>query len=334
MSTNKNSKRRRTIFITIGVLLIAIGSVIGANYDRIAIQAAPKKQATSSRTEESTKASNFMWQTLHGGDYEKIPQVLTALTSAYLRDPNDAVTASHIGFMHMWRLVERVRLDNIPPTIMDHAVLARRYFQEAVALNPADARYLGFLGSATLAEGGIHRDQRIIRRGYFMLKDAIKAWPEFNLFTAGYSLSRQPADSPQFKEALDYQWRNVDACAKQKMNRQDPDFSNFSIDTLSQGDPRACGNGPIAPHNWEGFFLNLGDMLVKSGDWQDAQKAYRNAQRHPAYASWTFRNVLEQRIEQAEANVALFNQADNQNKKGTSRPMIASEFACVACHMN
>ena len=37
--------------------------------------------------------------------------------------------------------------------ITDEAVLARRYFQEAVALHPHDARYLGFLGSTQLAEG-------------------------------------------------------------------------------------------------------------------------------------------------------------------------------------
>ena len=34
-----------------------------------------------------------------------------------------------------------------------------------------------------------------------------------------------------------------------------------------EGARRACWNSRIAPHNLEGFFLNMGDMLVKSGDW-------------------------------------------------------------------
>jgi hypothetical protein len=33
------------------------------------------------------------------------------LTAAYLEDPRDAETAAHLGFSHVWRLSERVRLD-------------------------------------------------------------------------------------------------------------------------------------------------------------------------------------------------------------------------------
>jgi hypothetical protein len=36
-------------------------------------------------------------------------------------------------------------MDSVPATITDDILLARRYFQEAVTLNPADARTLGFL---------------------------------------------------------------------------------------------------------------------------------------------------------------------------------------------
>jgi hypothetical protein len=92
--------------------------------------------------------------------------------AAYLTNPADAVSASHIGWLHIWRLAERQRLTTIPATITDDAILARRYFQEAVALNPADARYLGFLAAAVLAEGQIHQDEKLTRRGYFMLLDA------------------------------------------------------------------------------------------------------------------------------------------------------------------
>lgn len=82
--------------------------------------------------------------------------------------------------------------------------------------------------------------------------------PEFNLFTGGYVFSRLPADSPQFQEGLAWQWRTLDHC-------------------IEEGKKRACWNSWIAPHNLEGFFLNMGDMLVKSGDWQMAQKIYANA---------------------------------------------------------
>jgi hypothetical protein len=37
-----------------------------------------------------------------------------------------------------------------------------------------------------VADGGIHKDEKLTRKGYFMLRDSNQAWPEFNLFTAGY----------------------------------------------------------------------------------------------------------------------------------------------------
>ena len=71
-----------------------------------------------------------------------------ALKAAYLANPNDAVTAAHIGWLHIWRLSERARLGHgVGPDITDHAVLARKYFEEAVRLHPGEARYLGFYAS-------------------------------------------------------------------------------------------------------------------------------------------------------------------------------------------
>ena len=68
-------------------------------------------------------------------------------------------------------------------------MVARRYFQEAVKLDPSDARYLSFLAGHTEVEGNLHKDEKLTREGYLMLLDSIKAWPEFNLFTAGYVMS-------------------------------------------------------------------------------------------------------------------------------------------------
>ncbi len=73
----------------------------------------------------------------------------------------------------------------------------------------------------------------------------------------------------------------------------------------------------------------MGDMLVKSGDWQTAQKIYENAKRTKEYPSWKYQAVLDDRIKQAQANVALFN-APNETPK--ARIMINSEFSCMACH--
>jgi hypothetical protein len=52
------------------------------------------------------------------------------------------------------------------------------------------------LQSPSDREHKLCQDEKLTYQGYFMLLDAIKAWPEFNLFTAGFVMSRLPADSP------------------------------------------------------------------------------------------------------------------------------------------
>jgi hypothetical protein len=320
-------------YLALGAIVLAIiGVLFAKNYHWVAVQLAPGKQPATARSESAKKADALFWETLHGGEYEKIPQVLVALTAAYLENPSDAVTAAHVGFMHMWRLTERARMKSPPPTITDHAVLARKYFQEAVTLDPSDPRYLGFLGSATLAEGGIHRNEKIIRSGYYTLLDAIEAWPAFNLFTAGYSMSRQPVDSPQYRKALEWQWRSLDVCAKEKVDRQNPDFSRYGALVRTETEKRVCANSWIAPHNHEGFFLNMGDMLVKAGNWQTARNIYAVAKISPDYANWKFRGVLEDRITEAQVNVARFNEPDRPGETRKLPIMVNSEFSCMGCH--
>ena len=318
--------------------LAAVASLLLAGCGAVAVQMAPDKKPSATRSEAAVKADALFWQTLHGGQYEAIPAAMTAMKGAYLQDPRDAVSAARIGWLHIWRLAESSRMATLTPQITDDVILARRYFQEAAALNPAEARYQGFLGSTLLAEGSIHQDEKLTRQGYFTLLAAIEAWPEFNLFTAGYTMSNQPAGSDRFKQALDWQWKTLDLCAGETVDRRNPDFARYMKLATTEGQKRVCWNSWIAPHNFEGFFLNMGDMLVKSGDWQTAQKIYANARHSPDYASWKFAAVLDQRIARAEANVAAFTAPQRRAPAATgsaeapARMMFSTAFACSGCH--
>jgi hypothetical protein len=322
--------RLRKAAIACLCVLAIVGVAVWIYWDQIAVLLAPKKEVAVTRSEDALNADELFWQTFHNGEYNMIPHALDVLTAAYLETPNDAVTAAHIAWLHTWRVTERVRLDSPPPTITDHAILARKYFQEAVALDPSDARYLGFLGAMTMAEGRLHKNERLMREGNFIVRRSIRDWPEFNLFTHGFIMSRMPADSPQFKEGLELQWQSLCECASESIDRGNPDWTKYMSQETTEGRKRACWNSWIAPHNFEGFFLNMGDMLVKAGDWQTARKIYANAKLSRDYADWKFRNVLEERIEHAQANVARFNES---SKSSTVRMLIDSEFACMGCHL-
>lgn len=140
------AKRHRLIKVAIATLLalMLISAVVWTSCNWIAVQLAPKKQAAKTRSEAALKADELFWQTFHSGEYEKISNTLEVLTAAYLQTPNYAITAAHIAWLHNWRISERARLESVPATITDDMMLARRYFQEAVKLDPSEARYLGF----------------------------------------------------------------------------------------------------------------------------------------------------------------------------------------------
>jgi hypothetical protein len=320
-------------FVTRGTIVgLGIATTIVAGCGRLAVWSAPAKTASTARTAEAARADELFWRTLHGGAYEQIPEALTALKAAYLANPNDAVTAAHIGWLHIWRLAERGRLGPAAgPDITDHALLGRKYFEEAVRLNPGEARYLGFYASLLMTEGTIHRDEKLVRRGYYTMRDAVAAWPEFNYFTAGYGAGAQAHDSPRFREGLEAQWLNLDVCVGERVDRVNPDYTRYMRLETKEGAKRVCWNSWIAPHNFEGFFLNFGDMLVKAGEPQKAVTMYRNARLTSDYATWPYRHLLEDRIANAARNVEAFRRPEALPGDAATM-MVRSGYACMGCH--
>ncbi|KTD08048.1 hypothetical protein [Legionella jamestowniensis] len=297
--------------------------------EKIALMATPSKKPVPSTSALAHRAKNYFWHILHQGNYQDITRADSLLMAAYLQNPNDEKLAAYIGFLHIWKITERQRLPKETPLITNEIILAKKYFSDALQLNPDMPIYEGFLGDSELIEGKIFHDKREEVRGYFRLKHAIARWPEFNYFTAGYPMSTLPHNSSHFKEGLEWQWETLNLCAGEKVNRMSPSFANYMHRETSKGKQRACWNSSIAPHNFEGFFLNMGDMLVKSGDWQTGVAIYQNAKLSKTYTIWPYKHLLEKRIVNAKANV------NNFRKKHTNphqAVLFNSGYGCVACH--
>ncbi len=324
---------RRRLVITgcaLACLALLVGIVGWYERSEIVVWLAPEKTPSAVTSEKAKDANAKFWDALHGGRYEQLPGVIESLTAAYLENPRDVDTTAHLGFAHIWAFAERARLDRSTASMADHIVLARKYFAEAVRLAPHDERIKGFLASLELAEAAMDGDEKLTRKGYFDLMRAAKAWPEFNLFTAGYALSQLPFTDAIYAQAVDLQWQNVDACAGEKVDRRTAQYDKYMALETKTGPKRVCWNSWIAPHNFEGFFLSMGDMLVKQGDPITARRVYANAKLSKTYQEWPFKSVLEDRIEHATDNVALFRDPPAGEKIRTM--MIQSTFSCTACH--
>ena len=341
MMRARSARWAATVGLALGAVGVAAGAACAGRAGR-GEQTAPAPAAPArarpagppARVPLAVTADTVFWRTLHAGAYDQIPRAMTLLKAAYLQNPRDPRTTAHVGFLHAWAAAERARLASVPPTITDELILARTYFARAAALDPADARVQGFHAVFEMSDANVQRDSAAFAAGLARGRAAIAAWPEFNWFTVGYTLSGRDHASPLFREGLAMQWQTMDACSRAPVDRTNPTAAVVLRAEATEQDPRrrrACWNSWIAPHNVEGFFLNMGDMLVKSGDWRTGVRVYALARGMRSYPRWAFRGVLEARIAHAEGNVAAFRRPEAAGADGP-RIMLGSRFACVACH--
>jgi len=325
-----NTRLKQLILVILALVGLATLVEWRSHWRHIAVAIAPQKTPQVSDTPLAKHAQAFFWQEFHAGHYEQIPEMLRLLTAAYLEQPRDPKLPLLLAHTHLWKLAERTRTDGRDPRITEHAILAEKYFSEALALNPEDARILGWLGPVRMALGTIDQNEAQVRRGYFDTQEGVDRYPKFNHFSMGFALSRLPASDPKFAEGVEYQWRNLDVCSGQKVSRDGNfDYALFMSQETTTGPNRACWNGIIAPHNFEGFFLNMGDMLVKQGRAAVAQKIYGFARLSKTYAQWPYRELLERSITDAPERALRFKDA----KPGTEPTiMFNSDHNCTGCH--
>jgi len=232
-------------------------------------------------------------------------------------------------------VTERRRKPKLTPSIAGAGDLALNYFDEAVLLNKNDPRLLGFKAGFMLANGSRHEDDRLRTRGYFIGKKAIRQWPSFNLFSIGYVMSGIAHTKDRYKEAVEFQWRNLEECLCREIDRDNPTLDDIGeIPKRVASDykkSRACTNSWIAPHNVEGFLLNLGDMLVKQGNTSAAAEVYRSIRQVAEFREWPYRGELTKRLENLEANVEKFRR-QAQTFKDNRQVFIRTTYGCMGCH--
>lgn len=315
-------KKSVTLSLLFVILMIAI--VFGCS--RTIHKFAPKKQGALSETEVAMDADKYFWDNFHQGNYDSIPKILDHLMTAYLENNKDYKIAAHIGFTHAWALAESDRIKDVSPRITDHATLAVKYFKEAFEIHPEkEWRYYGFLVSMYMAEGGIHSDMQDMTEGYFQLKKAVRKYPEFNLFTAAYTLAMSPREKDR-KAAVDMLWRNLDECVGEKVDRQNLDYRKYMNKKELTGSKSTCWNTWIAPHNLEGFLMILGDLLLKREDYEIALNVYQNAKYFEEFENWDYKIHLESRIDETQNAIEL--------KKQYSELKLMKFDRCMVCHQD
>ncbi len=194
----------------ITVLLIIIATIIACSFlattftakSFLATTFTAKKTYEIPKSEISNSANKYFWDNYDQGNYDSISNIITKLEMALIANPNDLITITHLGFVHVWASTERQRLSTPSANTIEHIILSRKYFEESNLMNPHDMRISGLLGDLTLTEGSILNNKKEQARGFFIGKEAIIEWPQFNKFTLGYLFSNLDTSDKNFKTGI------------------------------------------------------------------------------------------------------------------------------------
>jgi tetratricopeptide (TPR) repeat protein len=285
-----------------------------------------------SPVEEVPEEITRFFDSFHAARYSEAEDRAAALDAAAEADPEHGPLAFDRALAHTWHVTEAGRDPSPDPEALEaEAASLVGLFQTAYEKNPDDDRVGCFLGVTLMNAGRATRNDELTQQGVAVLDQAVQAWPEFNLFCVGLAYDHLPASHPDFARAVDAAFETMDVCYGGPIDRDNPDISPYLDQATDEGIKRVCWNDWIAPHNWEGFYMWMGDILVKQGRIDAALVAYNNSTLSTDYANWPYRSLLEERLDSdLEAKAALYQDDDPANDP----PFAGEEVSrsCAVCH--
>jgi hypothetical protein len=273
---------------------------------------------------------DLFWDAFHEARYEDAGTAEDALATDLEATPGDGELTLLLAHAQFWQLAEYERHPAPDPSeIPGLSMGAVQSFSAARALLPQDDRVSCWLGLIQMTVGRATGDPALVEQGAGELALATEAWPEFAAFCEVIAYQRDPIDTPGFQRAVDAAWTLLDSCYDTSVDRQNPDLTPYLDQQVTTGRKAVCWNGEKAPHNVEGLYLNLGDVLSRAGDAHVAEILYNNALLVDD-GSWRYRELLEQKLTDVVARTELFRDDNPSND-----PELGSDkFDCVLCHAN
>jgi tetratricopeptide (TPR) repeat protein len=281
--------------------------------------------------EQAAEAKSLFWEVFNAGAYERIPEAQAKLLAVYEQDQSLGENAMLLGVAHYWNAAEWRRDLSRPARGQYEAILKTdEYLTVALELRPNDGRIMCWLGGAKTFRSQVERNPALMDQGLALITQCASVYPSFGLIMKGFIGSFLPVQSELYQQAITSIWKNVDVCIDKEIDRTNPDFTEYMHLTSNlEGQYLACWNGPTAPHNLEGFWLFMGDLLLKAGQVEQAKIIYNNALLVPELEKWPYYQTLLARIETADQRAALYADSDMANDP----PMLPqTTYQCVLCH--
>jgi hypothetical protein len=266
-----------------------------------------------SRTAAAGEAA--FWDTLWA-DAPRSDEALRLLRRAVRRDPGDGRSQFLLGMLHLYRSTTACAtfdFMNLCDAARAEGRDAQAPLDRAAELLAEDTRIPGFAAAAAYANGFTQGDPALVARGLARIDAAVAANPLFNAFDLFAVVAPVTPGGSEY-----YQTRILPLV---DFVLADPGC----IVTL----PEICSNAGMAPHNFEGTLLLLGDIYAKGGRLASAEVWYALARASGLSTAWRHQALADERVATAAARAALHADADPTNDP----PLLGGGGgSCVHCH--
>ncbi len=276
----------------------------------------PERLVTHRPSASAAAGEAAFWDTLWA-DRPREAAALALLENAVRRDPRDGRSQFLLGMLHLYRAGgDPTIFDFMHPTETGKREVrdAQVHLDRAVELLPRDTRIPGFRAATTYANGFVHGDPTLVARGLQQLDESVAVNPLFDAFDLFAVVA------PVVPGASDYYQQRVLGLV---------DFilkDNLDCPAIV---PHTCSNDGMAPHNFEGTLLELGDLYAKGGRLDDARLWYGIAQGVGRSFGYRYQGIADERVAHAAERVALYLDADPTNDP---RLLGGGGAGCVYCH--
>jgi hypothetical protein len=263
------------------------------------------------------------WDVLLGDDASEAHQqdAIELLERAVRAEPRDGRSHFLLAMIHLYRFGQRVlSFDQVSADARAELAVANVAFATAVPLlwndarGAGDSRVAGFAAAAEYMQGFFEDDAQLRAQGLADLEHAVAVNSFFNVFDFIPILQFLPPSDPVFQQGYAL-------------------FTSYLTDPETLAcvgtQPEICSNLGMAPHNLQGSLTLFGDLYAKGGDLTQAELWYNLANAFPDTPSWQFVSVLQDRLADPAARVALYADGDPSNDPAV---IGVGAQACASCH--
>ncbi len=263
----------------------------------------------------ASKGEAAFWDTVWA-DQDRRDEALGLLTRAVREDPRDGRSQFLLGMLRLYRSTHAcAEFDflNLCEAGKAEGLAAQEPLDRASELLALDTRVPGFRAAASYANGHVQNDPARLALGMQQIEAAIAVNPLFDSFDAFAVVAPiLPGSDPYYQNRI---LPLADFVLQQ---------APCVIDL-----PEICNNGGMAPHNFEGTMLLLGDIYAKGGRLASAEVWYALGQGFGQGTGYRYQSYLDDRVAHATERVMLYQDGNPANDP----PLVGGGGgSCIYCH--